>query len=125
MAKSTKKTRKHVSLGNVHIRSSYNNTIVTITDEGGEVLAWGTAGSCGFKGARQATPYAAQVAAENAAEKAKIFGLEKVNVYVKGLGSGRDQAIRGLISTGLDLLTINDITPIPHNGCRQKRARRT
>ena len=129
MAKEKKRTtkkikRKHVPLGNAYIKASYNNTIVTITDPNGDVIAWGSAGASGFKGARQATPYAAQIAAEGAAEKAKLFGLEKINVYVKGVGSGRDQAIRGLTGGGLDLISISDVTPIPHNGCRKKKQRR-
>lgn len=122
--KSSKKIRKLVTLGNVYVHSTYNNTIVTIASPNGDVLTWGSAGSSGFKGARQATPYAAQVAAENAADKAKIFGLEKVNVYVKGLGSGREQAIRGLVSKGLEIVSINEVTPIAHNGCRKRKARR-
>ncbi len=123
--KPTKKVKKRaVPVGNAYIKASYNNTIVTLTEPSGDVIAWGTAGASGFKGARKATPYAAQVAAENAAEKAKVFGLEKVNVYVKGVGSGREQAIRGLVSSGIDLISINDITPIPHNGCRNKKQRR-
>ncbi len=122
--KSGKKIRKHVTTGNVFVQSTYNNTIVTITDTSGNVLTWGSAGSSGFKGARQATPYAAQVAAENAAEKAKVYGLEKVSVFVKGLGSGREQAVRGLVSKGLELISINDVTPIAHNGCRKRKPRR-
>jgi len=122
--KVTKKVKKHVPVGNVYIKSSYNNTIVTITEPNGDTISWGSAGASGFKGARQATPYAAQVAAETAAEKAKIYGLEKIKVFVKGLGSGRDQAIRGLVSSGLELITINDVTSVPHNGCRKRKARR-
>ncbi len=122
--KTTKKIRKHVTLGNVYVQSTYNNTIVTISDLDGNVITWSSAGSSGFKGARQATPYAAQVAAENATEKAKVYGLEKVNVFVKGLGSGREQAIRGLVAKGLEIVSINDVTPIAHNGCRKRKARR-
>ncbi len=122
--KATKKIRKHVTLGNVYVQSTYNNTIVTIADLDGNVITWSSAGSSGFKGARQATPYAAQVAAENATEKAKVYGLEKVNVFVKGLGSGREQAIRGLVAKGLEIVSINDVTPIAHNGCRKRKARR-
>ncbi len=126
-AKSTKKAkskRRSVPTGNAYINASYNNTIVTLTEPNGNTIAWGTAGASGFKGARKATPYAAQVAAENAAEKAKVFGLEKVHIFVKGVGSGREQAIRGLVSAGIDIITINDVTPIPHNGCRKKKQRR-
>ncbi len=122
--KKTRGKRRAVPLGNAHIRASYNNTIVTLTDPSGDVISWSSAGSSGFRGARKATPYAAQVAAESAAEKAKAFGLEKIHVYVKGVGSGREQAIRGLVSSGLDLISINDMTPIPHNGCRKKKQRR-
>jgi len=116
--------RRSVPLGNAYVRASYNNTIVTLTEPNGDVIAWGSAGASGFKGARKATPYAAQIAAENAAEKAKAYGLKKVHVYVKGVGSGREQAIRGLVSSGIDLISINDVTPIPHNGCRKKKQRR-
>ncbi|MBA4336301.1 30S ribosomal protein S11 [bacterium] len=109
---------------NVYIQASYNNTIVTITEPNGDVVSWSSAGSSGFKGSRKSTPYAAQVAAENAVEKAKPVGIEKVNVFVKGVGSGREQAIRGLNSSGLHIITITDVTPISHNGCRQKKQRR-
>jgi small subunit ribosomal protein S11 len=118
------KKRRVVPEGKAHVHASYNNTIVTLTAPNGDVLAWSSAGSNGFKGARKSTPYAAQVSAESAAEKAKVYGLERVHVYVKGVGSGREQSIRGLVSSGLDLLTISDITPIPHNGCRKKKQRR-
>jgi small subunit ribosomal protein S11 len=110
--------------GSVYIQASYNNTIVTITEPNGDVISWSSAGSSGFKGSRKSTPYAAQVAAENAVEKAKSTGIEKVNVFVKGVGSGREQAIRGLNSSGLHIITITDVTPISHNGCRQKKQRR-
>lgn len=127
-AAATKKTkakrRRIVQVGNVYVHASYNNTIVTITEENGDTLSWSSSGSNGFKGARKSTPYAAQVSAEKAVEKAKVFGLEKVNVFVKGVGSGREQAIRGLVASGLELISITDVTPIPHNGCRQKKARR-
>src|SRR3989338_11469972 len=123
--KTTKKAKRRLmEAGNVYVQASYNNTIVTITEPNGDVVAWGSAGSSGFKGARKATPYAAQVSAENAAEKAKVFGLQRVHVHIKGVGSGREQAVRGLVSSGLDILSISDLTPIPHNGCRQKKARR-
>ena len=123
--KTTKKIKKRiVQEGNAHIQASFNNTIITITEKNGDVISWSSAGSNGFKGARKSTPYAAQVSAENAAEKAKLYGLERVNVFVKGVGSGREQAIRGIISKGIDIIAINDITPIPHNGCRKKKTRR-
>jgi small subunit ribosomal protein S11 len=122
---SKKKAKKRVCPEcNAYIQATYNNTIVTITEPSGDVIAWATAGSSGFKGTRKATPYAAQVAAENAVEKAKHCGIEKVHVFIKGVGSGREQAIRGLNSAGLQILSISDITPIPHNGCRPKKQRR-
>lgn len=124
MAKS-KKTKKIVQVGQAHIMASFNNTIVSITDEEGNVLTWSSGGSAGFKGARESTPYAAQMTSEQAAEKAKtLHGLETVDVYVKGIGVGREQAIRGLISGGVELRAIYDVTPVPHNGCRKKKVRR-
>ncbi len=120
----TKAKRRSVPEGNAYINAGYNNTIVTLTDKNGDMIAWSSAGASGFKGSRKSTPYAAQVSAENAAEKAKVYGLEKINVYVKGIGSGREQAIRGLVSSGLNLISINDLTPTPHNGCRKKKQRR-
>ncbi len=123
--KKTKKTKKVVQIGQAHILASFNNTIVSITDENGNVLSWATGGSVGFKGARESTPYAAQMTAESAVSKAKtLHGLEVVDVYIKGIGVGREQAIRGLISGGVDLRSIFDITPVPHNGCRKKKVRR-
>ena len=122
--KKVKAKRRHVPLGNAYVNASYNNTIITLTEPNGDVLAWGSSGASGFKGARKATPYAAQVSAENAAEKAKVYGLEEVHVFVKGVGSGREQAIRGLSAQGINILSISDITPIPHNGCRKKKQRR-
>ncbi len=119
-----KAKKRSVPEGNAHIQASYNNTIVTLTEPNGDVIAWSSAGGSGFKGARKATPYAAQVAAENAVEKSKAYGLSRVHVYVKGVGTGREQAIRGLTASGLDLISINDITPIPHNGCRKEKTRR-
>lgn len=120
----SKAKRRNVPEGAAYIQASYNNTIISLTEPNGNVIVWSSAGASGFKGARKATPYAAQVAAENAAEKAKVFGLERVHVYVKGVGTGREQAIRGLVTAGLNLLTINDLTPMPHNGCRKRKARR-
>jgi small subunit ribosomal protein S11 len=124
-AKKTKKTKKVVQIGQAHILASFNNTIVSITDEKGNVLSWATGGSVGFKGARESTPYAAQMTSEQAVSKAKaLHGLEIVDVYIKGIGVGREQAIRGLISGWVDLRSIFDVTPVPHNGCRKKKVRR-
>ncbi|KKP37682.1 30S ribosomal protein S11 [Candidatus Peregrinibacteria bacterium RIFOXYC2_FULL_33_13] len=119
-----KKAKKNIPVGKAYVYASYNNTIVTLTDPNGDVIAWSSAGSSGFKGTRKATPYAAQVAAENAVTKAKLIGLEKVDVYIKGIGTGREQALRGLQSSGLQLESITDCTPIPHNGCRARKTRR-
>lgn len=124
VAKKKSKKRRNVPEGRAYIQASYNNTIITIAEQNGNVLAWGSAGSSGFKGTRKATPYAAQVSAENTAEKAKVFGVERVHVFIKGVGAGREQAIRGLISKGMDILSISDVTPVPHNGCRKRKARR-
>lgn len=124
MAKS-KKTKKIVQVGQAHILASFNNTIVSITDEEGNVLSWASGWSAGFKGARESTPYAAQITAEQAIEKAKqLHSMETVDVYIKGIGVGREQAIRGLIGAWIDLRSIFDVTPIPHNGCRKKKVRR-
>ncbi len=124
MAKS-KKTKRVVQIGHAHILASFNNTIVSITDEDGNVLSWASGWSAGFKGARESTPYAAQITAEQAVEKAKtLHGLETVDVYIKGIGVGREQAIRGLLSGGIELRSIFDVTPVPHNGCRKKKVRR-
>ncbi|MDP2091000.1 MAG: 30S ribosomal protein S11 [Candidatus Gracilibacteria bacterium] len=123
--KKSKKTRQIIPHGQAHILASFNNTIVSITDEKGNVLTWATGGSAGFKGARESTPYAAQVTAEQAIERAKtLHSIETVDVYVKGIGIGREQAIRGIISAGVELKAIYDITPIPHNGCRKKKVRK-
>lgn len=118
------KKRRSIPHANAYINASYNNTIITITDENGNVIAWDSAGASGFKGTKKATPYAAQVAAENVAVKAKLYGVEKLDVYIKGVGTGREQAIRGLIANGFDIEAIYDRTPIPHNGCRQPKPRR-
>jgi len=123
-AKKGKAKRRTVLEGKVYIQATYNNTIVSITDMNGEVIAWSSAGSNGFKGAKKATPYAAQVSSENAANKAKVYGLEKVHVIVKGVGSGREQAIRGLNIAGLNIESLTDITAIAHNGVRKRRTRR-
>ena len=123
--KKSKKTKKIVQIGHAHIMASFNNTIVSVTDEQGNVLSWASGWSAGFKGARESTPYAAQITAEQAIEKAKqLHGMETVDVYIKGIGVGREQAIRGLIGAGVDLRSIFDVTPIPHNGCRKKKVRR-
>jgi len=124
--KSTKKKiKKTFETGQVYIRALYNNTIVTLTDPDGNVLAWSSPGANGFKGARQSTPYAGQVSAEMVAEKAQSYGIKSVAVYVKGMGSGRDQTIRGLMNGGLDITSIADRTRVPHGGCRAPRQRRT
>ncbi len=119
-----KKERRQVSHGVAHIKSSFNNTIVTITDPQGNVLSWASSGNVGFKGSRKSTPYAAQMAAEKAARGAAEHGVRKVDVYVKGPGSGRETAIRSLQAHGLEVAAIKDVTPIPHNGCRPPKRRR-
>jgi small subunit ribosomal protein S11 len=120
-----KRERKNVTVGVAHIKSSFNNTIVTITDVEGNVISWASAGGVGFKGSRKSTPYAAQMAAEKAARAAMEHGLRKVEVLVKGPGSGRDTALRSLQNTGIEVSSIKDVTPVPHNGCRQPKRRRT
>ncbi len=122
--KKTRRKRISVPEGRVSILAGYNNTLITVSAPNGDVLAWSSSGSSGFKGTKKSTPYAAQVAAENAAEKAKAYGMEKAHVFVKGIGNGREQAIRGLIAGGLEILSIGDVTPLPHNGCRKRRPRR-
>ena len=119
-----RKDRKNIEKGAAHIHSSFNNTIVTITDVAGNSVSWSSAGTLGFKGSRKSTPYAAQMAAEDAAKKATEHGLKSVEVYVKGPGSGRESAIRALQSAGLEISMIKDVTPIPHNGCRPPKRRR-
>ena len=119
-----KKVKKSISTGVVHIQSTFNNTIVTITDSGGNVVAWSSAGVQGFKGSRKSTPFAAQMAAEDAAKKAREHGLKTVEVYVKGPGPGRESALRALQATGFNVVMIKDVTPIPHNGCRPPKRRR-
>ncbi len=119
-----KKDRRQVAYGQAHIKSSFNNTIVTITDQQGNVLAWASSGNAGFKGSRKSTPFAAQLAAEQAAQRAGEFGMRKIDVFVKGPGSGRETAIRSLQANGLEVQGIKDITPIPHNGCRPPKRRR-
>jgi small subunit ribosomal protein S11 len=119
-----RKERKNVQVGVAHIQSSFNNTIVTITDLSGNVLSWSSAGSQGFKGSRKSTPFAAQTAAQEAAKKAMEHGLRTVDVHVKGPGSGREAALRALQGAGLEVNIIRDVTPIPHNGCRPPKRRR-
>lgn len=119
-----KKIRKNVPIGEAYIQSSFNNTIITITDPQGNVVAWSSGGVVGFKGSRKSTPFAAQLAAENAARKAMENGMKTVDVFIKGPGAGREAALRALQSTGLKIHLIRDITPIPHNGCRPPKRRR-
>ena len=122
--KARKKEKKNVALGNAYIKSTFNNTIVTITDPSGAVLAWASSGQVGFKGSRKSTPFAAQLAAESAAKKAQEHGVKKVDVFVKGPGSGRETAIRSLQAAGLEVGAISDVTPLVHNGCRPSKQRR-
>lgn len=119
-----KKTRRSVASGQVHIQATFNNTIVTFSDGSGNVLSWSSAGSAGFKGSRKSTPYAAQIAAEQAAAAAKDFGMTKVEVLVRGVGSGRESAIRALQNTGIAVASIKDVTGVPHNGVRSRKPRR-
>ena len=119
-----KKVKKSVQSGVVHIQSTFNNTIITITDPSGGALAWASAGGSGFKGSRKSTPFAAQMAAEQCARRAMEHGVRRVDVLVKGPGSGRETAIRSLMNTGIEVSGIKDVTPIPHNGCRPKKRRR-
>lgn len=122
--KGPKREKKHVTAGSAHIQATFNNTIVTITDSGGNVVAWSSAGSLGFKGSRKGTLYAAQMASEAAAKKAAEMGMKHVEVYVKGPGAGRESAIRALQSAGLEISLIKDVTPVPHNGCKPPKRRR-
>lgn len=119
-----KSLKKMVVKGQAYIQSTYNNTIVTLADDNGRVLAWSSAGSIGFKGTKKSTPYAASLIVKNVVEKVKKLGLKEVNVFVKGIGSGRDSAIRSLAQQGLIINAIKDVTPVPHNGCRQPKPRR-
>ncbi len=119
-----KKKERVESEGHAHILATFNNTIVTLTDNYGNVIAWASAGRLGFKGARKSTPFAAQLAAQNAAKEAMDLGLKKVHILVKGPGAGREAAIRSLQATGLEVISIKDVTPIPHNGCRPPKRRR-
>ena len=116
--------RKNVAVGQAHIKSTFNNTVITITDPQGNVIAWQSAGTVGFKGSRKSTPFAAQMAAEACAKAAMEHGMRKVSVFVKGPGSGRETAVRSLQAAGLEIATIQDCTPVPHNGCRPRKRRR-
>ncbi|KDN59557.1 MULTISPECIES: 30S ribosomal protein S11 [Exiguobacterium] len=122
--RSKRKVKKHVESGVVHIRSTFNNTIITITDTQGNAISWATSGNLGFKGSRKSTPFAAQLAAETAAKVAMDNGMRTVEVNVKGPGAGREAAIRALQATGLEVTAIRDVTPVPHNGCRPPKRRR-
>jgi len=122
--KARRRERKSIPAGRAYIQSTFNNTIVTLTDPQGNVIAWGSSGTARFKGSRKGTPYAAQLAAHDAARKAMEHGLRQVEVYVKGPGSGREAAIRSLQSSGLYITSIRDVTPVPHNGCRPPKRRR-
>ncbi|MFH1657576.1 MAG: 30S ribosomal protein S11 [bacterium] len=120
----TKSTTSRSKTGRVYIASSYNNTLMTLTDQHGNVLSWSTAGNIGFKGSKKATPFAAAKVAETIVKTAEKIGVSEVEVYVKGIGGGRDSAIRSLAAKGLEILSIKDVTPVPHNGCRKKKPRR-
>jgi small subunit ribosomal protein S11 len=124
LATGKKKVKKSVQSGVVHVQSTFNNTIISITDPSGGVLAWASAGGAGFKGSRKSTPFAAQVAAEDVAKKAMEHGVRQASVYVKGPGSGRESAVRAIQAAGIKVTLIRDVTPIPHNGCRPKKRRR-
>ena len=119
-----RRERRQVAEGKAFIQSSFNNTIITLTDQKGGVIAWGSSGTAGFKGSRKGTPYAAQLAAQAAAQKAKDLGLRQVEVFVRGPGSGREAAIRAIQATGILVTGIKDVTPVPHNGCRPRKRRR-
>ena len=119
-----RRERKNIAYGTAHIKSSFNNTIITFTDQQGNTIAWASAGNVGFKGSRKSTPFAAQLAAEAAARRAMEHGVRKVDVMVKGPGSGRETAIRSIQNVGIEVVGIKDVTPIPHNGCRQPKRRR-
>lgn len=119
-----KKSTRQVPLGQAHVQATYNNTIITLSDNSGNVLSWSSAGRVGFRGPKKSTPYAAGLIVKDAVERCKAYGLVDVNVFVKGVGSGREAAVRALHANGLNVLSIQDITPIPHNGCRPPRPRR-
>ena len=122
--KTKKKVKKNIPMGIVHLHATFNNTIVTITDRAGETISWASAGSVGFKGSRKSTPFAAQLAADDAARKAQDHGLQTVTIRVSGPGAGRESALRAIQSAGLRVTSIKDVTPIPHNGCRPPKRRR-
>ena len=122
--KTRRRDRKSIPVGQAHIKSTFNNTIISITDPSGAVVSWASGGDVGFKGSRKSTPFAAQMAAEAAAKQAMEHGMKKVSVFVKGPGSGREAAIRALQTAGLEVTMIKDVTPIPHNGCRPPKRRR-
>ena len=119
-----RRVRKNIAIGQAHIKTSFNNTLVTLTDKEGNVIAWESAGSAGFKGSRKSTPFAAQVTAEACAKKGMEHGLQKVEVFVRGPGSGRETAVRSLQAAGLEIISVKDVTPVPHNGCRPRKRRR-
>ena len=119
-----RKVRKNIAVGQAHIKTSFNNTQVTLTDKEGNVIAWESAGSVGFKGSRKSTPFAAQVTAESCAKKGMEHGLQKVEVFGRGPGSGRETAVRSLQAAGLEIISVKDVTPVPHNGCRPRKRRR-
>ena len=119
-----RRVRKNIAIGQAHIKTSFNNTLVTLTDKEGNVIAWESAGSVGFKGSRKSTPFAAQVTAESCAKKGMEHGLQKVEVFVRGPGSGRETAVRSLQAAGLEIISVKDVTPVPHNGCRPRKRRR-
>ena len=119
-----RRVRKNIAVGQAHIKTSFNNTMVTLTDKEGNVLAWESAGSVGFKGSRKSTPFAAQVTAESCAKKGMEHGLQKVEVFVRGPGSGRETAVRSLQAAGLEIISVKDVTPAPHNGCGPRKRRR-
>ncbi len=123
-AKGKKRTLKQVPQGCAYVHASYNNTIVSLTDPHGNIIAWSSAGNCGFKGPKKATPYAASVVVKKAAEKVALYGLKDLHVFVTGIGNGRDGAVRALNANGFNVLSLTDTTPLAHNGCRPRRARR-
>jgi len=123
-SRARRRVRKNVAVGQAHIKTSFNNTIVTLTDPEGNVIAWESAGSAGFKGSRKSTPFAAQVTADAAAKKGMEHGLQKVEVFAKGAGSGKDTAVRSLQAAGLEVTSVKDVTPQAHNGCRPRKRRR-
>ncbi|MBK5233468.1 MAG: 30S ribosomal protein S11 [Thermoleophilia bacterium] len=123
-ARTRRRVKKNIAVGQAHIKTSFNNTIVTLTDLEGNVIAWESAGSAGFKGSRKSTPFAAQVTADAAAKKGIEHGLQKVEVFAKGAGSGKDTAVRSLQAAGLDVTSVKDVTPQAHNGCRPRKRRR-